>query len=93
MNEASRVQNLSQVLSAPLVWTVDPDEIAWLRAEFEDDYLYLRMNSFPDNNPYSLWLGDGRYLELDDMPATWKRQGPLEWPPTARPARHLQDED
>lgn len=84
MRESSRITELGNVLAAELVWEVDPDDLAWLRTQYHCDYLYLRMNDFPDENPYSLWLGDGKFLELDDLPARWRHGGPLNWPPTAR---------
>jgi hypothetical protein len=91
MKESSSIDDLTDVLVAPLTWEVDPDDVGWLRAGFDGRYLYLRINNFPDQNLYSLWLGRGRYLELEDMPANWRRQGPLEWPRSARPPSHLTD--
>ncbi len=93
MRESTRISDLSKALTTPLIWEVDPEDVGWLRAEFEGEHIFLRINNFPDRNLYSLWLGGGRYLELDDMPAAWTRSGPLEWPSTARPPRHLLEDD
>ena len=87
MNQAACIPDglVADVLAAHLVWEVDPDDVGWLRALFEEAFVYLRMNNFPDENLWSLWLGDGRFLDMEEMPPTWTRRGPLEWPSTARP--------
>ena len=87
MNPGSRISDPDRVLASIVEWVADPEDVMWLRGSFEGDEVYLRINDFPDENLYSLWLGDGVYLELDDMPAWWSRVGPLTWPPTARPRR------
>ena len=63
---------------------MDPEDELWLRAVFEEAYVYMRMNDFPDRNLYSLYVGEGRFYELEDLKPTWERSGPLRWPPTAR---------
>jgi hypothetical protein len=89
MNEASAIPDglVAAVLSAALVWEPDPEDQMWLRAVFDEAYVYMRINDFPDENLYSLWLGEGRFLELEEMPTNWRRPGTLEWPSTARPIR------
>jgi hypothetical protein len=63
---------------------VDPDDVMWLRAAYAGDFVYLRINNFPDENMYSLWIGDGEFVELEELPPRWSRTGPLEWPEAAR---------
>ena len=88
MNESSRVSNPDLVLSAPLKWEIDPEDVLWLRAVYEGEYVYLRMNRFPEENMYSFWIGDGRYIELEELPESWSDpKGGYKWPPSARPRR------
>jgi len=87
MNPSSRLTNPNRALSAELVWEADPEDVMWLRAWFDGDQIYLRINNFPDDNLYSLWVGDGQFVELEEMPNGWSRSGPLSWPPTARRRR------
>jgi hypothetical protein len=67
---------------------MDPEDVLWLRANYEGEYIYLRINRFPEENMYSFWIGDGRYVELEELPESWSRpQEKLTWPPSARPRR------
>jgi hypothetical protein len=84
MNPRSRVSDPARVLAASLIWEPDPEDVLWFRSYFDGAEVYLRMNNFPDENLYSLWLGDGQFLELEDLQPNWTRKGPLAWPPTAR---------
>ena len=88
MNPASRVEDPERALSSTVQWEVDPEDVLWLRATFEDRYIYLRINNFPDENLFSFWIGDGKYIELEDMPAGWMMpSGELKWPSSARRRR------
>lgn len=85
MNPHSSISDPRRILAATVEWVADPDDLMWLRSSFEGSEIYLRINYFPDENLYSLWVGEGEFVELEDMPAQWSRVGPLRWPPTARP--------
>jgi len=87
VNRASRIADPDRVIASIVEWEADPDDVMWLRATFETTEVYLRINNFPDENLYSLWVGDDQYVELGDMPIGWSRVGPLSWPPSARPRR------
>ena len=75
------------MLASRLEWSVDPEDVLWLRATYDEQQIFLRINDFPDRNLYSLWLGDGQFLELEEMPEAWSRVGPLTWPQSARRRR------
>lgn len=87
MNPSTRVEDPRKVLLAQIVWEADPEDVMWLRTKLDGNEIFLRINNFPDENLYSLWVGDEQFVELEDMPPTWSRRGPLTWPATARPRR------
>lgn len=67
-----------------LHWEVDAKQLFWLRAAYEGEWLYMKINSaFPEGSAYFLVLSDGGSFEFDDFPSEWSR-GPLKWPDTAR---------
>lgn len=92
MNSASIVDNPAAVLSATLTWEVDPEDFKWFKANYSGGEVYMRMNNFPDENIFSFWIGNGAYIELEDLPAGWSiAPGPIIWPPTARRATRQDD--
>lgn len=85
MNPSNRVEEPERVLSSVVQWEVDPEDVMWLRATFEGTYIFLRINNFPDENMFSFWIGEGRYIELEDKPTGWTMpKGKLTWPADAR---------
>jgi len=43
--------------------------------------VYMRMNpTFPEDPLYSLLVAEDETVDLDDLPETWRREGPLKWP-------------
>lgn len=71
------------MLSTDIRWEIDPEDVGWFRASFDGSDVYLRLNNFPDENLLSLWVGDGRYVELEDPPSGWTLPPGL-WPSSAR---------
>jgi hypothetical protein len=52
-----------------------------LTAEVDGMPVYMRMNpTFPEDPLYSLLVAEDETVDLDDLPETWRREGPLEWP-------------
>lgn len=85
MNPASIVDDPRGVLSSSLTWEVDPDDFGWFKANYAGDEVYLRMNNFPDENLFSLWIGNDEYIELEELPPKWSiSPGRITWPSTAR---------
>jgi hypothetical protein len=59
----------------------DPAYRLWLTAEVDGMPVYMRMNpTFPEDPLYSLLVAEDETVDLDDLPETWRREGPLEWP-------------
>ena len=86
MNRSSTVANATALVQAVLTWVFDPEDEGWFVATFLGQAVYMRINNFPDENLYSVWLGDG-WLDFDDLPANWSVEFPIDgWPAGARPA-------
>ncbi len=67
-----------QGLCPHLSWTTD--DFPWLRAEYEGQGIFCRVNpSFPDDPLHSLLIDNDRTVKFDDFPTVWER-GPLDWP-------------
>lgn len=69
------------LFSRLLVWRPDPAHRLWLTAEVDGLPVYMRVNpTFPDDPLHSLLVAEDETVDLDDLPETWQREGPLEWP-------------
>ena len=79
MRAPSRRLDPERVFRAKLAWTVDT-EFPWLRADYDGELIFLRINTaFPDEPMYSLLVDVDETLDFDDLPKRWTR-GPLDWP-------------
>ncbi|MFI9505527.1 hypothetical protein [Nocardia sp. NPDC052566] len=58
-------------LRTAIVFVRVPDTNDWYAGVFAGAAIRLRRNTMPGDNPYSLWLGGGRLLELLALPAAW----------------------
>jgi hypothetical protein len=67
------------LFSRPLIWRADPAHRLWFTAEVDGAPVFMRMNpTFPDDPLYSLLVAEDETLDFDDLPKTWRREGPLE---------------
>ncbi|UEA60037.1 hypothetical protein LK459_03910 [Gordonia otitidis] len=85
MNPHDVVDNLDELLNEPLHFQPDPHDKGWLSAIAPNGRTaWLRMDyDFPDVNLWSLWLGHGRWYEMEDLPEKWSKGSG--WPDDARP--------
>lgn len=44
-----------------------------LAAKVSDQWWVLRVNCYPDHPLYTLFVGDERRFDLDDLPESWRR--------------------
>lgn len=89
MDPTAGISDPEQVLASDVVFRIDPDDLGWYVGRYCDRNIYLRLNNFPEENAYSLWLGHGRWFELEDLPEGWTidRSDRRTWPESARPRR------
>lgn len=86
MKRSAHVRNIAGLIASTVRWTHDPNDVGWFRAMVDGEPVYMRINDFPDENLYSVWLGDG-WLDFDNLPPGWSVEFPPSgWPATARPA-------
>ncbi|MBT0566066.1 hypothetical protein [Williamsia sp. CHRR-6] len=80
------VDDLESVLGTPVTFVEDPQDWGWLVGSVGRERIYLRMGNFPDEELWSLWLGDGRWMNFTEPPANWTiDRSPGGWPDSARP--------
>lgn len=85
MNPNCEVRDADELIATSLTWRFDQSERGWFVAEAPYGQVFMRMNNFPDENAYSVWVGPG-WLEFDDLPDCWTViHDPSGWPDTARP--------
>jgi hypothetical protein len=58
-------------LSEKIRWKETSNPVFPLRAAFEGDELRLRLNNFPLEPLYTLFVNDKEVMDLDDLPANW----------------------
>ena len=58
-------------LSEKIRWKETSNPEFPLRAAFEGDELRLRLNDFPLEPLYTLFINDEEVIDLDDLPANW----------------------
>ncbi|MEE4021744.1 hypothetical protein V1Y59_01530 [Gordonia sp. PKS22-38] len=78
----ARVDDLEGVLAATASFADDPDDQGWLTAHADGQQIFVRMGDFPDEDLWSLWLGEGRWMDFTVAPARWT----LHVPGRRRPA-------
>ncbi|GAC66652.1 hypothetical protein [Gordonia soli] len=71
VRRADRVTDLEAALSAEAVFVDDPEDHGWMTAVAGGQELYVRLGDFPDGDLWSLWLGDGRWMDFTVPPAGW----------------------
>jgi len=85
MIEPEKLLDLDGLVQAHLRWEIDPDDFCWFRADLNGDAVFLRINpKYPDVPLYSLLIGPGELVDLEELPRNWERTDELVWPPTAR---------
>ncbi len=88
MNPLSKLEQPTDLIKGSVVWHYDAEDVGWFVAAWKGSEVFLRMNNFPEENLYSLWIGDGRWIELETMPTGWSiAEDEDDWPSTARPKR------
>ncbi len=86
VRRADRVDDLEAALAAIVVFGDDPDDQGWMTARAGTQTLFVRMGDFPDEDRWSLWLGEGRWMDFSVPPAGWTmRVRDRRWPAGARP--------
>ncbi len=85
VSRADRIVDLESVLAAEADFVDDPTDQGWLTATAAGERVYVRMGDFPDEDLWSLWLGDGRWMEFTVPPARWNlRVRAARWSADAR---------
>ncbi|WP_301546862.1 hypothetical protein [Gordonia sp. X0973] len=79
------MDDLEAALSATVSFTADPKDEGWYRGQWAGADLYARLGNFPDEHLYSLYLGNGRWMDFTTKPAGWSFASTADWPPGARP--------
>ncbi|GAA3696411.1 hypothetical protein [Gordonia hankookensis] len=86
VKRSDRVDDLEAALAATAVFVDDPDDQGWMTAHVGRQDLFVRIGDFPDEDLWSLWLGDGRWMDFTVTPAGWTLRVPgRRWPAGARP--------
>jgi hypothetical protein len=86
MNPEVKIEDLQALLGARISWRADPEDSGWLMADHWGGRVYMRLNNFPEENIFSLWLGNGRWFELEEPPSCWEiGEEAFDWPESARP--------
>jgi hypothetical protein len=77
--------DLASYLQKSLVWTATGDlEYPW-KTELAGEALSIRLNDFPEQQMYTLWLGNHEVASFDDWPSNWRRPSRIIAGPARRP--------
>lgn len=80
------VSDLEEALAARVVFAEDPADDTWMIGRTPTQTLHVRMGNFPEEDLWSLWLGDGKWMDFTEPPAGWTLElSDDRWPATARP--------
>ncbi|MFE3192360.1 hypothetical protein ACFXHA_25350 [Nocardia sp. NPDC059240] len=85
VERSDRVIDLEAALAATVTFTEDPDDSYWMVGQTPDQTLHVRMGNFPEEDMWSLWLGDDRWMDFTTPPSGWTLKLTPGWPATARP--------
>lgn len=86
VKRAEGVDDLELVMSTRCDFEDDVTEEGWLVGKAGRLTLHVRMGDFPDEEAWSLWLGDGRWMDFTECPSNWSiTLTPGGWPASARP--------
>ncbi len=86
VSRADRVDDLEAALASTADFVDDPADQGWVTAQAGEQQLFVRVGDFPDEDLWSLWLGDGRWMDFTVAPAGWSLRVPgRRWPAGARP--------
>ncbi|RJO78275.1 hypothetical protein D5S18_04980 [Nocardia panacis] len=85
VKRSDTVADLEQALAATVVFREDPDEKFWMIGETPTQTLHVRLGNFPDEELWSLYLGNDRWMDFTTPPAGWTLDiSEAGWPDTAR---------
>lgn len=59
-----------------VAWNQSVDPSHPFEAEFNSDRLVIRVNDFPDENLYTLFVNDEEVLRFDEWPGQWRKPLP-----------------
>lgn len=79
-----KVTDLEAALAATVLFAPDPSDSGWYSVVWDDGTLYVRLGNFPEEELYSLYLGDGRWMNFTETPERWMFDSSADWPATAR---------
>ena len=60
-------------LEETIIWKQGTDPEFPYEAESGSDRLLIRLNNFPEENLYTLFVNDGERFSFDDWPGQWRR--------------------
>lgn len=70
---ASHVRDLAALLAGDLVFEASDKYFGWMVARSDQGAVYLRFGrTFPEEDMWALWLGDGQWFDFNDAPARWR---------------------
>lgn len=89
MDPTASIPDPAAVLASEIVFVLDQEDLGWFVGRLDGSNVYLRLGNFPEENMYSLWLGNGKWLELEELPANWQIDDSEVdlWPESARPRK------
>ncbi len=82
----NKIDDLDAVLATEIEFVDDDRDRGWMVGTAGTLTAHLRMGNFPDEELWSLWLGDGRWMDFTEPPTNWiitRTAGG--WPVSARP--------
>ncbi len=86
IRRSDAVRDLEAVLGAEIEFVDALGDRGWLTGSVGGEVVNLRMGNFPDEELWSVWLGNGRWMDFTEPPANWTiTRSPGGWPETARP--------
>ena len=65
--------SLNGCFSAAVEWIPSIDSAFVWQASAGNDFWQVRVNDFPDEPLYTLYVDGGQVGDFDDWPATWRR--------------------
>ncbi len=80
------VHDLEAVLASEIEFVDSQTDDGWLIGAVSNNTVNVRMGNFPDEDMWSLWLGNGRWMDFTECPSNWTITLTAGgWPASARP--------
>jgi hypothetical protein len=80
------IKEIDEMVRTKISWLPDSGEVGWYVGEYASNLVFMRLGDFPSENIFSVWLGRGRWLELEEVPACWTVDSKSDHPTSARPS-------